>query len=55
MHAIVTKAGIGLVVSTLCALDQFADYNLLKGSFANSDMQITVDQLEPARGPCNRR
>jgi len=35
--------------------NQFADYNLLKGSFANSDMQMSVDQLEPARGPCNRR
>lgn len=35
--------------------DQFDDYNLLKGSFANGDQQITVDQLEPSAGPCNIR
>ncbi len=35
--------------------NQFNDHNLLKGSFSNSDQQITVDQLEPSAGPCNRR
>jgi len=35
--------------------NQFADYNLLKGTFANGDMQVSVEQLEPSRGPCNRR
>ena len=35
--------------------NQFGDYNLLKGSFANADMQVSVEQLEPARGACNRR
>jgi hypothetical protein len=34
---------------------QFPDHNLLKGSFANGDQQVSVEQLEPARGPCNRR
>jgi hypothetical protein len=34
---------------------QFPDANLLKGSFAAGDQQISVDQLEPAAGPCTRR
>lgn len=34
---------------------QFPDHNLLKGSFANNDQQLSVEQLEPGRGPCNRR
>jgi hypothetical protein len=35
--------------------NQFNDYNLLKGTFANADTQVSVEQLEPGRGPCNRR
>jgi hypothetical protein len=35
--------------------NQFDDVNLLKGSFANADQQISVEQLEPSAGPCNRR
>jgi len=35
--------------------NQFGDHNLLKGSFANADMQVSIEQLEPARGACNRR
>lgn len=35
--------------------NQFADHNLLKGSFAGSDQQLVVEQLEPAAGPCTRR
>jgi hypothetical protein len=34
---------------------QFPDFNLLKGTFSNGDQQISVDQLEPASGVCNRR
>ncbi|HEX6706525.1 MAG TPA: hypothetical protein VF169_17330 [Albitalea sp.] len=34
---------------------QFPDYNLLKGTFANGDQQVSVEQLEPGKGPCNRR
>jgi hypothetical protein len=34
---------------------QFPDVNLLKGRFAANDQQITVDQLQPAAGPCQRR
>ena len=35
--------------------NQFGDHNLLKGTFANADMQVSIEQLEPARGACNRR
>lgn len=34
---------------------QFPDHNLLKGSFGNADQQLSVEQLEPGAGPCNRR
>lgn len=34
---------------------QFPDHNLLKGSFANGDQQLSVEQLQPAAGACNRR
>ncbi|MBC7993612.1 MAG: hypothetical protein H7Z15_10260 [Rhizobacter sp.] len=34
---------------------QFPDHKLLKGAFANADQQVSVEQLEPERGPCNRR
>lgn len=34
---------------------QFGDHNLLKGSFTGADQQLSVEQLEPAAGPCNRR
>jgi len=34
---------------------QFPDHNLLKGSFGAGDQQMSVEQLEPAAGPCNRR
>lgn len=33
----------------------FADVNLLKGRFLNADRQLSVEQLEPGAGPCNRR
>ena len=33
----------------------FADVNLLKGTFLNGDSQISVEQLKPEVGPCNRR
>jgi len=35
--------------------NQFGDHNLLKGSFANGDMQVSVQQLSPGSGACNRR
>ncbi|HEU0203312.1 MAG TPA: hypothetical protein VFR86_23135 [Burkholderiaceae bacterium] len=35
--------------------NQFSDHNLLKGTFGNNDQQISVEQLEPARGACKRR
>lgn len=35
--------------------NQFSDHNLLKGSFANADQQVSVEQLEPSAGPCTRR
>jgi hypothetical protein len=35
--------------------NQFPDANLLKGSFANADQQMSVEQLEPTAGPCTRR
>jgi hypothetical protein len=35
--------------------NQFPDHNLLKGTFANTDQQVSVEQLEPAAGACNRR
>lgn len=35
--------------------NQFGDANLLKGTFVNADAQLSVEQLEPAAGPCNRR
>ena len=34
---------------------QFGDHNLLKGAFANGDMQMSVEQLSPGSGACNRR
>jgi len=34
---------------------QFPDYNLLKGSFAANDQQLSVEQLQPGAGPCTRR
>jgi len=34
--------------------NQFNDVNLLKGSFANGDQQLSVEQLEPSAGPCIR-
>lgn len=34
---------------------QFPDFNLLKGSFAGNDQQLSVDQLQPSAGPCTRR
>jgi hypothetical protein len=34
---------------------QFADFSLLKGSFANGDQQLSVQQLQPAAGACMRR
>ena len=34
---------------------QFPDSNLLKGSFANGDAQLSIEQLQPGAGPCNRR
>ncbi|MCG3116239.1 MAG: hypothetical protein LLH30_11210 [Candidatus Manganitrophus sp. SA1] len=35
--------------------NQFDDHNLLKGTFANGDQKISIEQLEPSAGPCNRR
>jgi hypothetical protein len=35
--------------------NQFGDHNLLKGSFANGDPQMSVEQLSPGSGACNRR
>ncbi len=35
--------------------NQFPDHNLLKGRFLAGDAQLSVDQLEPAAGACNRR
>ena len=35
--------------------NQFADHNLLKGSFLANDQQLQVDQLQPQAGPCTRR
>jgi hypothetical protein len=35
--------------------NQFPDYNLFKGSFASADQQLSVEQLQPGVGPCNRR
>lgn len=35
--------------------NQFPDANLLKGTFANGDSQLSVEQLQPGVGPCNRR
>ena len=35
--------------------NQFPDVNLLKGSFSSADQLISVEQLEPAAGPCRRR
>lgn len=34
---------------------RFADHNLLKGSFMSGDQQLSVEQLQPSAGPCNRR
>jgi hypothetical protein len=34
---------------------QFADFNLLKGRFLNGEQQLSVDQLQPSAGACNRR
>jgi hypothetical protein len=34
---------------------RFGDYNLLKGTFANGDQQLTVEQLHPEAGACTRR
>jgi len=34
---------------------QFPDANLLKGTFANGDAQLSVEQLQPGAGPCIRR
>lgn len=34
---------------------QFSDHNLLKGRFAGGEAQLTVEQLDPAAGPCTRR
>ncbi len=30
----------------------FDDFNVLQGVFKNGDLQISVNQLEPARGDC---
>ena len=35
--------------------NQFPDFNLLKGTFENGDLQLSVEQLQPSVGPCNRR
>jgi hypothetical protein len=35
--------------------NQFADHNLLKGSFAGADSRLSVEQLQPSAGACNRR
>ena len=35
--------------------NQFPDANLLKGTFAGGDAQLSVEQLQPGAGPCNRR
>lgn len=35
--------------------NQFPDANLLKGTFANGDTQLSVEQLQPGVRPCNRR
>ncbi len=35
--------------------NQFGDHNLLMGTFASADQQMSVEQLDPARGLCNRR
>jgi hypothetical protein len=34
---------------------RFADHNLLKGAFVGGDQQLSVEQLQPSAGPCNRR
>ncbi|MFM9888418.1 MAG: hypothetical protein ACKVQT_35790 [Burkholderiales bacterium] len=35
--------------------NNFADVNLLKGTFLNGDSQLSVEQLKPEVGPCNKR
>jgi hypothetical protein len=35
--------------------NSFADVNLLKGTFLNSDSQLSVEQLKPEAGACNKR
>jgi hypothetical protein len=35
--------------------NQFADANLLKGTFASGDTRLSIEQLQPGAGPCNRR
>jgi len=34
---------------------QFPDFNLLKGTFAANDQQLSVEQLDPGAGACTRR
>jgi len=58
--SLVTTRGYGIfrrVGDTFYAdfWNQFPDANLLKGTFANGDMQLSVEQLQPGVGPCNRR
>lgn len=35
--------------------NQFPDVNLLKGTFANGDTRLSVEQLQPSAGSCTRR